>query len=271
MKKIIIALSGSHFSEGAFSFAEKLNEQEKILLTGAFVPEVTNVLSLSEGLPTVPQMELMEKKDAEELQRNIDFFKLRCKKSDIDHIVHNHFYGLTFEDLATESRFADLLLVGSESFYPQTATSQHLRYLKELLHRAECPMLVVPEKYSFPTTVLLAYDGSASSVYAIKQFALLFPSLCKHKSLLVYASNNSGKIPHRKELEELARAHFVHLQIKVVDATPQQYFDETVIKSTKDLLVTGSFGRTWISEFFRKSTVEKIISNQNIPVFIAHK
>ena len=271
MKKIIIALSGPHFSEGAFSFVEKIHERDQILLTGVFLPEVRNILSISEGLPTVPQLEMIEKEDAEAVQRNIDFFKLRCKKSGIDYTVHNHFYGLTFEDLEKESRFADVLIIGSESFYPKDVTNQHMKYLKEALHRAECPMLVVPENYIFPTNILLGYDGSASSVYAIKQFALLFPELCKQKALLVYASGKSAKIPHGMELEELARLHFKHLQIKVVDISPQEYFNKSVINNRNELLVTGSYGRSWLSELFRKSTVEGIISRHHIPVFIAHK
>ena len=271
MKKIILALSGPHFSEGAFNFVEKIHKHDNILLTGVFLPEVRSIISFTEGLPTVPQLEMIEKEDAEAVQRNINFFKLRCKKSGIDYTVHNHFYGLTFDDLEKESRFADLLIIGSESFYPQHATSQHLKYLKEAFHRAECPMLVVPEHYIFPTTILLAYDGSASSVYAIKQFALLFPELCKQKALLVYASGNNGKIPHRIELEELARLHFLHLQIKVVDASAHEYFNELVINNRNELLVSGSYGRSWLSELFRKSTVEGIINRHHIPVFIAHK
>jgi nucleotide-binding universal stress UspA family protein len=271
MKKIMLALSGPHFSEGAFSFIEEISQHDRILLTGVFLPEVRNVLSVSGGLPTVSQLEMMEKEDEEAVQRNIDFFKLRCKKTGIDYTVHNHFYGLTFEDLERESRFADLMVIGSETFYPETISSRHIKYLKEALHRAECPILLVPEKYIIPSNILLAYDGTASSVYAMKLFALLFPERCKQKSLLVYASTKGGKIPHKTEIEELARLHFEHLQIKVVDATPQEYFNETISNIRNELLVTGSYGRTWVSELFRKSTIDRVIRQHHIPVFIAHK
>ena len=39
MKKIILAFEGTHFSEGAFEFARKLNELRPILLTGVFLPQ----------------------------------------------------------------------------------------------------------------------------------------------------------------------------------------------------------------------------------------
>src|SRR5689334_22047646 len=39
MKKIILAFDGVHFSEGAFEFAKRINEEEPILLTGIFLPQ----------------------------------------------------------------------------------------------------------------------------------------------------------------------------------------------------------------------------------------
>jgi hypothetical protein len=40
MKKILLAFNGSHFSNTAVEFAEKLNEKKPILLTGAFLQQV---------------------------------------------------------------------------------------------------------------------------------------------------------------------------------------------------------------------------------------
>ncbi|MBI1344270.1 MAG: hypothetical protein GC171_15205 [Terrimonas sp.] len=40
MKKILFAFEGGNFSSGAFEFAKNMNEVEKILLTGIFLPEV---------------------------------------------------------------------------------------------------------------------------------------------------------------------------------------------------------------------------------------
>ena len=42
MKKILLAFEGSHFSEGAFEFARKLNELSPVQLTGVFLPQIEN-------------------------------------------------------------------------------------------------------------------------------------------------------------------------------------------------------------------------------------
>ena len=43
--------------------------------------------------------------------------------------------------------------------------------MRTAVHDAECPVLIVPEDCPFPVNVILAYDGSDDSVFAMKQFA----------------------------------------------------------------------------------------------------
>src|SRR4051794_31749858 len=105
-----------------------------------------------------------------------------CRKNQIQYRVHETYYGPAPAELRKETRFADALIIGSEGFYSQEGTLSD--YLKEVLQEAECPVLVVPENYNFPESNILAYDASASSVYAMRQFAYLFPELCSHPSLL---------------------------------------------------------------------------------------
>ena len=40
MKKILLVFDGINFSEGAFEFARRLNEKNKILATAVFIPQV---------------------------------------------------------------------------------------------------------------------------------------------------------------------------------------------------------------------------------------
>jgi hypothetical protein len=40
MKKIILAVDGTNFSEGSFEFARRLNELQPLLLAGVFLPQV---------------------------------------------------------------------------------------------------------------------------------------------------------------------------------------------------------------------------------------
>ena len=105
-------------------------------------------------------------------------------------------------ELKAETRFADVLIIGSEVFYENLGGKLN-EYLQDILHRSECPVVVVPEKYDFPKTNILCYDGSESSVYAIKQFAYLFPELTKHPTLLVYVhEDGKNEFPQQVNIEE---------------------------------------------------------------------
>ena len=104
---------------------------------------------------------------------------------------------LHIPELTKETRFADLLIIGSEIFFKNISDNDSNIFLKHTLQHTECPVMVVPEKFYFPSQNILAYDGSASSVFAIKQFAYLFPDLCDNKTILVYATEETGDIPAR--------------------------------------------------------------------------
>ena len=82
--------------------------------------------------------------------------------------------------------------------------------MQEALHDIECPAVVVPENFDFPENNILAYDGSESSVFAIKQFAYLFPELASNNTILVFAkSKEVEELPDQDYIEELAARHYV--------------------------------------------------------------
>ena len=108
-------------------------------------------------------------------------FETLCQHNGIAYRVHKDFIFFAMPELKKETRFADLLIISSEKFYINLASEAPNPYLHEALNRAECPVVVVPETFRFPQRNVLAYDGSETSLFAIKQFAYLFPELCKMK------------------------------------------------------------------------------------------
>lgn len=277
MKKILIPFDGSHFSEGAFQFAENLNEFERILLAGLFLPEISypGMYGFTGwGTLEIPALiSLLEVDSDKIIEANVRHFKELCLKHGIEHRIHKGTENFALAQLQKESRYADLIIIGSQLFYNYTSDQANTEpYLTKLLHHAECPVLIVPEHYEFPVNIILAYDGSSSSVYAIKQFAYLFPNLCEKSTLLVYAEKDGDKeIPDIQYIEELAARHFNDLTFSVLEADPTKYFETWVTEKKAPLLVTGAYDRSEFSQLFKESFAEKIISNYNIPLFVAHK
>ena len=272
MKKVLIPFNGAKFSEAAFSFAITLNNSKSILLTGIFLSQVefSNFFllprSLSKGLP------LLEREvEDENILKNIELFTSLCEKNNISFRIHEDLDDFALPELVKETRFADLLIIGSEIFLKNISENSYDTFLKDALQHAECPVMVVPEKFNFPSLNLLAYDGSTSSVFAIKQFAYLFPDLCDNKTILVYSAAQAEGNPAMVNIEELTAIHFSNLAITVIDNKDEENLTEWVSKHTNPLLISGSFGRPGFSSLFTKSFVINIIHAQQIPVFIAHR
>ena len=106
--------------------------------------------------------------------------------------MHRDFNDFALPELKRETRFADLLLISSEKFFENMIGGTASDYMNDAIHNVECPVVVIPEKFSFPQRNVIAYDGTASSVYAMKQFAYLFPELCSSETLLVYSKDKEG-------------------------------------------------------------------------------
>jgi len=272
MKKILLAFDGAHFSEGAFEFARRLNEIQRVLITGIFIPQVdfANLWSYANSSVGGFFIPLVEDEETEKVKQNIEHFESLCRKNKIEYRVHKDFYDFAIPELKRESRFADILILGSESFYSNIGTNEPNEYFKDALEVAECPVLIVPEKFDFPQNTILAYDGSASSVFAIKQFSYLFPGLCDNPTQLVAVQDEEENLPDEQNIEELASRHFSDLSIQKLDVEPRKYFSTWFNERKATMLVSGSFGRSFFSQLFKKSFVSDVIKEHKLPVFLAH-
>ena len=164
-----------------------------------------------------------------------------------------------------------MLVLGSKSFYENIGSDNQEDYIINVLHKAECPVLMVPEKYKEPKNIIFAYDGSEQSVFAIKQFSYLFPYYSKLKALLIFFTNKSQEIPDCKEIEELLTCYYEDLVIKQLDITHKKDIADWMLANGNPLLVAGAFGRSMLSESIKKSFAVDIIRHHELPVFIADK
>jgi nucleotide-binding universal stress UspA family protein len=273
MKKILIAFDGTHFSEGAFEFARRLNDLEPVLLTGVFLPQtiISSMWSYADGMAGPLMVPVFDEQERVITEQNVERFERMCKNNDIDYRVHKDDMDFALPELRRETRFADLLILGSEKFYENMGVNEPNEYLRDALHGVECPVVLVPERFVFPEKMILAYDGSSSSVYAIKQFSYLFPELKNRKTLLVYVNENPEKdFPDRVRIEELAARHFPDLTLTKLDTDPKKYFAAWATEEKGAMLISGSYGRSGLSQLFKESFVQKVIGDHQLPVFIAH-
>ncbi|MEO6328910.1 MAG: hypothetical protein ABIO55_08260 [Ginsengibacter sp.] len=271
MKKVIIPFDGDHFSKGAFSFVQTLHDIKPILLTGVFLPQVdyARFFFFPSAFSAPAYLPLIE--DSDHVDSNVEQFAQLCQKNAIEYRIHKDLFESSIPQLIKETRFADLMIIGSETFYKNGSSYGSDEYLKDAVRSTECAVVIVPEKFNFPTEVILAYDGTASSVFAIKQFIYLFPELSDVKTIIVYAGDEKHDIPDEVLIEELAARHFVDLTITKLTSRHKQDFTTWFGDHKDSILVSGSFGRSGLSELFSRSFIIDIIKEYRTPVFIAHQ
>jgi len=274
MKKIIIALDGKHFPHGAFEFVKSINNKSNVLLAGVFLSPVdySKVLAFTgmEGVAMMPEW-LMRGEDDTLVSKNITIFEDACIAEGIEYRVHKDTDMMAISSLIEETRFADVLLVSSDLFYENVQKEQPNFYLEEVLKKAECPVMLIPENYKEPAQNILTYDGSESSVFAIKQFAYVFPELATNETMLLSATGKEEQMPEYSMVAELVSRHYPNLKMMPLPLASRTDFSNWIRNQQPGYVVMGAFSRSLFSELFKKSLANRLIHEIKMPIFISHK
>ena len=270
MKKILVVFDGYNFSGASLDFVQNLSLNTPFLLTGVFLSSIDYRTFLSYPLAASGYLSAIAY-DNDLFVNNVAYFKSYCEKNGIEYRVHDDLGGDALDILKLETRFADLMVLGSETFFKDVEMSTPGEYLKDVLRDTECPILLLPEAYSFPEKLILTYDGGKQSMYALKQFAYIFPELCHKEATLVYGSTKNEDLPNMDMMEEFASRHYSNLNILKLDADPKKYFNTWLANNKNAMVISGAFGRTDVSMLFSKSFMTEVIAEHKVPVFIAHE
>jgi hypothetical protein len=273
MKKLLLPFEGNHYPQDLLDFVATLQPVSASLLTAAFVPE-----SDYAGMLQVEQCQAIGEtpcygKD-EERMVNYNSRKLErfCEEFDIKLKIHLDQEDFALPCLRRESRYADLMLMSGRHFFGDIDKDQPNAWMKDILHRSECPVLLLPDKSALPGELILTYDGSASSVYAIRQFAYLFPEFCRVPATLVYVNDDpQAKIPDEAEIRELGNMHFAKFRVLKLPMKSAEFYNTWMGMMRNPWLITGSFGRSAFSQLFVESFSTGLILQHRMPVFVAHK
>jgi hypothetical protein len=270
MKKLLIVFDAKHFSEAAVNFAMEIANESAVSVTGLFLRQSDFVPVWDPGpLPGIGFLPYEREKDP--VQETITNFEETCVRNRLPYHIHQSPEVTNLPELMKISRFYDGIIVSNEFFFKNVNKEQPNVYLKDLLHAAECPVIVVPEAAKYPDTIVLAYDGSKSSVYAIRQFALLFPELCDKKVLLVFEGDPSSEIPVSDNIRAFCAAHFSNFGFINIDARRKDAFRKWLGKFEQPMVVCGSYGRATWQESLSKSFATGIIRDHKAILFVAHQ
>ena len=274
MKQVLFIGAGQEFPKGPFNLLRTMQQNERIHARALFFKPVDysslSAVAANSGAGLGPILELEEKeKDTIHLHKTL--FASQCRDQYISYTINDNEQAWDKDLLVKESRFADLILISGELFYADAEGQQPNQYLREALHAAECPVLIVPESFTKVEHLFMAYDGSKESIFAIKEFCHLFPQLCDLPAEIVYISEESGNaIPDIDKLRQFTRLKFDSMNFAKLHFKAAEYFATWISERQHVLLVSGSFGRAPFSYLIKRSFVDNIIRDHQLPLFIAH-
>lgn len=176
-------------------------------------------------------------------------------------------HGELIESLLTLEQQTRLLVMGTHGL--DHGDSSHIgSQLETVLRRVHKPILLTPDKFHSPASVMLAYDGSDSTKKAVELLAQsqLFVGMPVHV-VMVGAESTSNKASLDWASEVLqGGGHQVETAIISGDVEPalHGYQDSHAI----DLMVMGAYGHSKIRQFLVGSTTTAMIEASKTPVLI---
>ena len=277
MKKIIAAFDGLKYSESTSDYAINLAKQMNTHLIGVFMDDQIytsyNFYNLieKEGV-SEEKLKKFEAKDKAARDAAAENFEKACQQSGLEYTLH-HDRNMAIQELKHESIYADLLIIDSKETLTHYTEKLPTRFIRDLLGDAQCPVLIVPQKYKPIDKIILLYDGEPSSVHAIKMFNYLLPQFENLDTKIITANpiNTTLHLPDNKLMKEFMKRHYPKAKYIVTKGWAE---DEIIkhLKQTSDnaLVVIGAYRRGTVSRWFRESMADSLMKEVKLPLFIAH-
>jgi hypothetical protein len=276
MKKIILALNADDVNREVVDFACSISALTNSGLTGIFIEN--NHTQLVPDVKAHPGKQYSESAITCDLPQfktvihnregKAGLFLNACTARGISADVS---YCDDMDDLINDSRFADLLIIDPDLKFESQKASPPTSFVKNILARSECPVVIAPDHFDGIDEILFAYDGSASSVFAIKQFTYLFNELSDTKAVLLHVNttDNDDQL-HRGKINELIKMHYNINGFRKLYGKPDEELFKYLIDKKNIFVVMGSYGKHRFPHLFERSTADLLLKAVNLPIFITH-
>ena len=276
MEKILFISDAVAISRQCLDFSCYLSNLTHSKVTGVFLENQEMELRSSEAIQEmavcspVPGVPLNVQKQLYR-DENISLFKNICESNGVNCEVHKN-QGMPVAEVLMESRYADLLVVDAATSFSWKSEGTPTAFVKEVLEKSECPVIIAPSAFDGIDEVVFTYNGSSSSMFAMKQFAHLFPAL-SHIKVTVLSITESGKQikGNKARLEEWLNAHYENAEVLVIeDANVRRRLMEYMFGKENVFIVMGAYGRSLISKVVIPNPADPLIELVSQPIFIAH-
>lgn len=266
MKKALVVFTQDNFPQHVLTFANRMAKEHGWLLYGIFLDDTPPPLQYSfptdVAMTTPPLTTESEVAQNEQVTfDNLQLFKNNCTTAGIHCEVLKN---ITLEQLIDFSSSAAVIIIDA-----------HIRLIQysltDVLTKTHCAICLVSAAAAEPENIVLAYDGSDASAYAIRQFVAVFPKLNQLPTWLVSINPELEVLEHKEFLNQTLPEHFPNYTLKLLQGKVKEEMDNFVRQYPGVLVVMGAFGRSALSRLFHPSLAKEILEETGATVFIAHE
>ncbi len=277
MKKILAVIDAVNYKEEQLKTIEYMSTMLKGNLAIVMLEDVNSITPLmvpdfAQGVPG-HYYEIVIRAAEEKgriVKANTEALRNACKERDLTCAIHSD-KGAAAEEIILESRFADLVLLGKELSFPFLFDTDPTGFVKNVLTNAQCPVLVIPEEISEIKGVIFTYNGSFSSMHAIKAFVGIFPELVEKAATVIYVCEKGrDTMPHEKLLKEYLDGYNKNISYKILSGNTDTVLQAYLAQHQDHIATFGAYGRSRLSRFFDSSSAENILRKMKGPLFITH-
>lgn len=278
MKKIIAAFDGLKYSESTASYAIELAKKFNGKLVGIFLEDFTyhsyRITDLIGEDSPEQRAAYLNKRDAEERGYAVSQFRTACEDQHLLYSIHRD-RNIAIRELLHETLFADLLVVQQDETLTCLSERGPSSFVTSVLEKSECPVIVVPPIHREIEKIVFLYDGSPSSVFAIKQFSYTLPAyegLSAHLLSITPEAQPENGLPDAFYMREWLKLNYPDLRYHVVPGEPTKEIKDFISNEGGNcIVVLGAYHRSSLSRMMHSSMADNIIRSKNVPLFISHK
>lgn len=278
MKKILLAVDPLNPSTNALDFACFLGRLTRSKITGVFLENLRGHEKLNqEPVPAGSSSGWIDDDYPEKLKEKLNLIENRlisfqegCTAREVSCKIHRD-AGVPVLELIKESRFADVIVVDAETSFFKTDGGVPSEFIRNILKRSECPVIIAPEKFESVEEIVFTYNGTGTAVFAIKQFTYLFPEFRNKKVSIIRATGNGEWLEKdRHKFTEWLEGHYTDLHFEVVQGKSDLDILKHLLYRENIFLVTGAYGsKDWL-RLFNQDPAEVLIKAILQPIFISH-
>ena len=272
IKKILIPLDASPYTDSAFEYGCQLAKGNDAEITGLAVLDVPGI---EKSIGSVPiggiyfSQNLVEAKKQEELDRIMELvskFEAKCKEEKVRYSVAEC-QGSPSDQIIHESMYYDLVIIGLRTYYQTKELNIEGESIEKILDSTITPIIAVPEKItSIPSKggdfrVLVAFNESPPSVRALHRFAQRGCGENYQVKILMSGDEEKESREALKKAQQFLFAHgFSNIDTEwtsqpVIDTVKERYMD------WPDEIVLGIHSKHGLVDFMIGSLSRFLIKN----------